>query len=244
MRRSILLRSIVLFLLFVVFNLPLFSSADQNNSSGAPLTLLQQPGKGPQTTQKQNSAQDDTSLHDIHGPVPIIEQPPYLLLAGSLLVLLAAAAALYWFMKKRTRSAPPPVPPWERALQDLAEAKRLLSPERALFYMDRVSQILRSYIESRFAIKSTRQTTREFLENLATGGNSSSLLRYKGELQRCLEQADMAKFAHHTEDIASLEMIGAAVVDFVQKTHPSEDQQPSQSGQQRPAAQRVKRGSP
>lgn len=242
MIRLLILRSMVLFLLLAVFTLPLVALADQNTSSAAPLTLLQQPGKGPQTSPSQNSAQEDTALRDIQGPVPIIEQPPYLLLAGSILVLLAAAAALYWFMKKRTRPAPPPVPPWERALQDLAEAKRLLSPEQALFYMDRVSQILRSYIESRFAIKSTRQTTREFLDKLATSSNSASLLRYKSELQLCLEQADMAKFAHHTEDVVNLEKIGAAVVDFVQKTKPSEAQQRIIAGQQRPASQRVKRG--
>ena len=242
MRRSILLRSSVLLCVVIVFTLPLLALADQNNGGAAPLTLLQQPGTGPQTTQKQNSGKEDTTLHDIHGPVPLIEQPPYLLLAGSILILLAAAAALYWFMKKRTRPAPPPVPPWERALQDLAEAKRLLSAERALFYMERVSQILRRYIESRFAIKSTRQTTREFLDQLATSSDSASLLRYKSDLQSCLEQADMAKFAHHTADIASLEMIGAAVVDFVQKTQAGEDQQSSQSGQQGATSPRIKRG--
>ncbi len=244
MIRFISLRSIVLFSLFVVLTLPLVAFADQNIDSAAPLTLLQQPGKGPQTAPSQNSVKADTALHDIHGPVPIIEQPSYLLPAGSILLFLAVAAALYWFMKKKTRPAPPPVPPWERALQDLAEAKRLLSPERALFYMDRVSQILRSYIESRFAIKSTRQTTREFLDNLATGCDSASLLRHKNELQLCLEQADMAKFAHHTEDVVSLEKIGAAVVDFVQKTQPNEDQQTIKTGQQRPAAQRVKEDKP
>ena len=179
------------------------------------------------------------TLHDIHGPVPLIDQPPYLLLAGSILVFLAAAAALYWFLKKRTRPAPVPVPPWERALQDLAEAKGLLSPERALFYMDSISRILRRYIEARFAIKSTRQTTREFFAQLAASDTGSPLRRYKTELQRCLEQADMAKFAHHTEDVASLAMIGEAVVDFVTKTQPSEAQQPRESRRQR----RVKRGS-
>ena len=128
---------IAILLLLVIFALPMATLADTNGNNAAPLTLLQQPGKNTQTTQNQNIARDDNELRDIQGPVPITEQPPYLLVAGILLALLAAGAALYWFIKKRTRPAPPPVPPWEKALQDLAEAKRLLSPERALFYMDR-----------------------------------------------------------------------------------------------------------
>lgn len=234
---------IAILLLLVIFALPMATLADNNGNNAAPLTLLQQPGKNPQTTQNTNIAREDNELRDIQGPVPITEQPPYLLLAGILLALLAAGAALYWFIKKRTRPAPPPVPPWEKALQDLAEAKRQLSPERALFYMDRVSQILRRYIESRFAIKSTRQTTGEFLKGLADIGGNSPLQMHKTELQLCLEQADMAKFAHHTQDIHSLEKIGEAVVIFIKKTEPAEPQAPAKPMRQRKSSQQPKRGS-
>ena len=236
-------RRVVILLLVVVFALPALTLADSNGGSEAPLTLLQQPDKSAQTAKTPNRSKEDNELHDIHGPVPITEQPPFLLLAGSILAILAAAAALYWFMKKRTKPAPPPLPPWERALQDLAEAKRLLSPERALLYMDRVSQVLRSYIESRFAIKSTRQTTREFLQGLTKIGAGSPLQMHKHELQICLEQADMAKFAHHTQDMRSLEMIGEAVIDFIKKTEPNDPQEPTKPRKQRKSSKRSKRGS-
>ena len=243
MIRSLMLRSVVLFLLLAVFTLPLVALADQNTSSAAPLTLLQQPGKGHRRHQAKIPLKKILRCAISAGPFRLSNSHPICCWPELSLSFWRQRRLLYWFMKKRTRPAPPPVPPWERALQDLAEAKRLLSPERTLFYMDRVSQILRSYIESRFAIKSTRQTTREFLDKLATSSNSAALLRYKSELQLCLEQADMAKFAHHTEDVVNLEKIGAAVVDFVQKTKPSEDQQTKIAGQQRPASQRIKRGS-
>lgn len=221
-----MIRAFLIVTFLVLFALPVASLADTSTGNEAPLTLLQQPSKNNQTTPVPSRVKEDNELHDIHGPVSITEQPPYLLLAGSILVLLAIAAALYWFMKKRTGPAPPPVPPWEKALQDLAEARRLLTPERALLYMDRVSRILRSYIESRFAIKSTRQTTREFLRGLAKIGGNSPLQTYKADLQICLEQADMAKFAHYTQDIHSLEKIGEAVTDFIRKTEPQEPAKP------------------
>ncbi|TKB24283.1 DUF4381 family protein [Desulfopila sp. IMCC35006] len=234
---------IAILLLLVFFALPVVTFADSSASNAAPLTLLQQPGKNAQTAQTPNTAKEDNELRDIQGPVPLIEQPPYLLLAGIILALLAAGAALYWFINRRTRPAPPPVPPWEKALQELAEAKRLLSPERALLYMDRVSQILRRYIEARFAIKSTRQTTGEFLQGLADTGSNSLLQRHKSELQLCLEQADMAKFAHHAQDIHSLEIIEGAVITFIKKTEPAEPQEPEKPVHQRKSSKKPKRGS-
>lgn len=159
-------------------------------------------------------------LHDIHGPVPIAEQPPYLLIAGVVCLLLVIAALIFWYLKNKKLPAPSPMPPWERALLDLAEAKSLASTERGILYMDRVSQILRAYIESRFAIQSTRQTTREFLHSLTGVGDSSPLRTYKTELKDCLEQADMAKFAHHLPQRDNLEQMEAAVTNFVRQTTP------------------------
>lgn len=159
-------------------------------------------------------------LHDIHGPVPIAEQPPYLIIAGVICLLLVIAALIFRYLKNKKLTAPPPMPPWERALLDLAEAKSLASADRGILYMDRVSQILRAYIESRFAIQSTRQTTREFLHSLSGIGDNSPLQTYKAALQDCLEQADMAKFAHHLPQRSNLEQMEAAVTNFVQQTTP------------------------
>ncbi len=162
------------------------------------------------------------------------ERPPYLLIIGIVLLVLLAAAAIIWFFKKRTIPAPPPVPPWEKALLELAEARKWLSPERALVYMDRVSQILRSYIESRFAIQSTRQTTREFLQSLTAVGADSPLQTHKSELQACLEQADMAKFAHHVPEIENLKKMEEAITTFIKRTEPAES--PKGSRPQRTSA--------
>jgi hypothetical protein len=169
-------------------------------------------------------------LRDIHGPVPIAEQAPYLLIAGVVFLLLVIAALIYWYLKKKKLPATPPMPPWEKALLDLAEAKSLFKAERGIVYMDRASQILRTYIESRFAVQSTRQTTREFLHSLTGIGDNSPLQTYKTELKDCLEQADMAKFAHHLPQHDNLEQMETAVTNFVKKTVP----QPSAEKKSKP----------
>lgn len=134
------------------------------------------------------------------------------------------------------------MPPWEKALLDLADAKKLLSPERALLYMDRVSQILRGYIEARFAIQSTRQTTREFLQGLTDVGGSSPLQAHKSELQDCLEQADMAKFAHHHPALGNLEQMEVAVTTFIKKTEPVEQPKASRPPKKPKQSKQFKRG--
>jgi hypothetical protein len=215
MRRSFI------FIFLWLFILPLWSYA-ASNSNSAPLTLLKDPQQSSQTAPNQDINNQNKELRDIHGPVPIKEQPPYLLIAGVILLLLLLLALLYWFFKKRVKPAPTPVSPWEKALLELADAKMMLSPERGLLYMDRVSQILRCYIESRFAIQSTRQTTGEFLQGLTRAGDSSPLQTYKTELKECLEQADMAKFAHHLPKLENLEQMEIAVTSFIKRTEPAE----------------------
>lgn len=214
-----MIQRILVLALLLLFILPPCSFADSTGE--APLTLLNSPQKSAQTTQNPITSSNNEVLYDIYGPVPIVEQPPYLLIAGIILFVLLVVAVILWFLKKRAKPTAPPIPPWEKALLDLTDAKRLLSPERALLYMDRVSQILRSYIESRFAIQSTRQTTREFLQGLTGIGGNSPLQTHKTELRNCLEQADMAKFAHHVPEIKNLEMMEEAVTTFIKRTEPT-----------------------
>ncbi|MGW8195217.1 MAG: DUF4381 family protein [Desulforhopalus sp.] len=183
-----------------------------------PLTLLNKPAQQNTSPQAAAAAGTDTdSLRDIYGPVNISNPFPYFLLAAAAILSLLAAI-LFWIVKKRPKSAAPPLPPWELALRDLTDARSLLTPEKGLAYMDRASNILRRYIESRFSIKSTRQTTREFLTGLQSVTQESPLKTYKSELQGCLEQADMAKFAHRKPDLQNLESMEEAVSTFIRRT--------------------------
>lgn len=158
-------------------------------------------------------------LHDIQGPVPTPEYPPYLVETAIVLLILLALGLLYFFLKRRKKPQPPPIPPWDTALVELTEAGQLMSAGQGLLYMDKVAQILRRYIESRFAIHSTRQTTREFFMGLQDSG-PSSLLTYRSELRACLEQADMAKFAHLLPELQHMEGMESAVRTFITSTRP------------------------
>jgi hypothetical protein len=183
------------------------------NSGGQPLPQMsaQQPGQGPAL-----------EFYDIYGVVPTKAAIPYTYIILGVLLVLIAGALLYWWLKKRKKKVfTRIVPPWEKAITDLKEAKLLQNREQGRAYMDRASQILRHYIEQRFAIKSTRQTTGEFLYSLG-GEKDSELANYRPELQNCLEQADMAKFAHKEQDEQNLVVMEEAVTTFVHSTRPDD----------------------
>lgn len=185
-----------------------------------PLTLMSPQQPADKTAQQQQTLQQNEDIHDIHGPIPIAGQPPYLAITISILLILAILAAIIFWLKKRRKPGPPTPFPWETALAELAAAKALQTGGQGLLYMERASQVLRRYIESRFAIRSTRQTTGEFLAGLGHAGNNSPLEEYRPELQVCLEQADMAKFAHQVPDLNNMARMEFAVTDFVKKTEP------------------------
>lgn len=198
-------------------------------SEEGPLTLMKDPKQSTQNSggsplPQMSSQQQGQGLefYDIYGVVPTKASIPYLyILLGTLLVIVAGAL-LYWWLKKRgKRNFTPIIPAWERAMTDLNAAKSLQNQEQGRAYMDRASQILRHYIEQRFAIKSTRQTTAEFLYSL-DGENRSELTNYRPELQDCLEQADMAKFAHKQQNEQNLVVMEEAVATFVHSTRPAD----------------------
>ncbi len=175
------------------------------------LTLQKSPG--------QQTANQTESLRDIHGPLPTLEYPPYLMETAIALLILLLVALLIFFLKRRKKPQPPPVSPWDKALMELAEARQLMSSGQSLLYMDQASQILRRYIESLFVIRSTRKTTREFFASLNNSDNSP-LYEYRAELRDCLEQADMAKFAHLVPDFQHMEQMEEAVRVFITRSRP------------------------
>lgn len=213
----------LLIVIFIVFSSTAILAATVAEKE-APLTLMSQPHKTKQSTQKTSTSPDSNILRDIHGPVAINTYPPYLLIGGAVFLLLLLLALVYWLIKKRKKSGPPPIPPWQKALTELTDARKLFSTHQSLLYMGRISQILRHYIESRFAIHSTRQTTEEFLHSLQDVQDNVLLQKSQDELQCCLEQCDLAKFAHRIPDKKIMTQMEEAVTTFVHKTTPTNDQ--------------------
>lgn len=216
-------RLFILILSFIWFcGQPSLAIAADKPDSSPPLTLLTPPS-GTQTAQQTPTDNPVLAeLQEIYGPVPIAEEINYLLLLAIGLGVLFVAALLFWFFRIRKKPLPPPMPPWELALDQLQQAKSLMDTAGGRHYMDRASRILRDYIESRFAIRSTRQTTEEFIFRLAS---NRKLQPYKEYLQDFLREADMAKFARHSPSQKTLLALENELGDFIHKTIPVENHQ-------------------
>lgn len=215
------MKNLFILLFLLLFFLPCSVLAEKKADES--LTLLNQPPKNA-ALQQQQPADQQAELRDIRGPVELPKQSQALIYAAVITLLLLFILVIVLLLKRRKKPLAPPIPPWEKALSELTEARKLLSADLALRYMDSVSLILRKYVESRFSIKSTRQTTREFLYNLNKSSADPIIKSCKGELQTCLEQCDMAKFAHQVPLQKNMEMMENAIITFVEKTRP--DSQP------------------
>jgi len=165
-----------------------------------------------------NTPATNEELRDILGPIPLPEsQIPWLLAGGILLLLLAGA--LFFFLRRRKKKEAPSLLAHEIALAELARARKLITAGKGLAYAQRLSALLRQYIESRFRVSSTRQTTAELLKRLQTGdGATEEIMVHLDPLQTCLQQCDLAKFAHLPPDQSAMESMESSVCHFIEST--------------------------
>lgn len=204
MKRFPLLFSSVLFLPAMVL-----ASGEEDG----PLVLQQPTGTATATA--------GAELRDIHGPLPLPYDLPLAAIAAALILALIALLLIYRLWKRRRQGKQqPPAAPWEEALQALGDARRLLQEGHSLAYLERTADILRRYVEQRFSLPSTRQTTREFLSGLGNQGAAAPLHTYHHDLQAVLERADLAKFAHHSGGLEQLEEVEISLRRFIERTIP------------------------
>ncbi|MDO9068253.1 MAG: DUF4381 family protein [Deltaproteobacteria bacterium] len=192
-------------------------------AANPPLKLVPDPQQGQVSPMAQNMASADM-FHDIRGPVALPDSLGVLvwLLIGLAVVALAALLLYLWKRRKKERKLPCP---HEIALNELTRLRPMMNPEQALIYAAQLSEILRRYIEARFLIHSTRQTTREFFTALVSSPQiGSSMAEHRDHLRECLEQCDMAKFAHCVPDLQDMEAMEQAVRGFIEATGESVDE--------------------
>ena len=139
------------------------------------------------------------SLRDIHAPVALPGDWWWLwLLAGFVLVLLAVwgfRSVLRYFQPREPVAIP--VPPWEKALAELARLEQTRPEGEAAvkhFYFC-ISGIIRLYIEERFNIRAPEMTTEEFMERVRIAPDLSDV--QQEFLGQFLNISDMVKFARH-----------------------------------------------
>jgi hypothetical protein len=154
-------------------------------------------GPLPVLVTKEVSGADLKQLHDIRPPIRPPEPPPWPRwpLAVAAAALLAGLAVVAWRLTRRRRPAPAPLAPREWALRELDRLAALDLPARGeinLFHT-LLSDTVRRYLELRFQVPASHQTTAEFLAAMA---GSDQLTPEQRELLRELfERCDLAKFA-------------------------------------------------
>jgi hypothetical protein len=174
--------------------------------------------------QASSAAPSDTSedIRDIRGPKLVV--PSWMvpaLLVGA--VLLAVGGYVIW--RKRGQQRARPLLPYEIALQRLEEIRALMSPSSAAEFSTAITDIVRSYIEQRFAVTATRQTTEEFLRDLLQSSDTA-LARHRALLGDFLHRCDFVKFGGMSLTSQNMEALRQSARTFVLETAKTEQESP------------------
>lgn len=120
--------------------------------------------------------------------------------------LFALAAALLaslavWAAARRIRKKTPPAPLWEQALSAIQTLLEQVKSGNAApaSSLARLTDIVRDYLERRFTLRVTRQTTGEFLADLERGRGGLEM-RHREFLRGFLMASDLVKFARAPAD--------------------------------------------
>jgi hypothetical protein len=120
---------------------------------------------------------------------------------GLLALLLGGLFALLWLWwrnrERRPKPAPPPRPPWEVALDELAQVRRdeLIAQGRFAEHFARVSDTLRKYLGARFGFDGLESTTAETLRHLGRAKLDATTF---STIDTFFGEADLVKFARRT----------------------------------------------
>jgi hypothetical protein len=96
----------------------------------------------------------------------------------------------------------------------------LIGAGRIKEFYERISDILRHYIEHRFSLRAPERTTEEFLAELA---NAEVLpATEKQRLGEFLQHCDLVKFAKHNPTTQQIQETFDLVKDFIEKTKSDE----------------------
>lgn len=163
-----------------------------------------------------------TTLADIK---PIHKLPGRFPRWVGLVLLVAIAAYLIGLLTSKlakkqvtAKPAPPPIPPHiiaEKALKVLKEKGLLEQDECNPFYTE-LSVILRTYLDGRFKLNATDETTEEIVDELSRSPELDGVQR--NILQEFMRQADMVKFAKGHPDRTTMESAFTTTRQFVEET--------------------------
>jgi len=168
----------------------------------------------------------DKKLNDIKPPVPYpVDYKKWMMIGGTALFL-AGAGLLTWLYIRRRRKVLDVegvmLPPHEIAYKELDElaAENLIKQGMVKLYYQRVSGILRRYIENRFGLRAPEQTTEEFLAGLDMDRGFPD--SYRPLLRTFLRHCDLVKFAEFMPGVEESRQALESCRDFVRGTEEKE----------------------
>ena len=143
----------------------------------------------------------DLKIHEIAPPVDLPRSLKTWIWSAALLGILAlTTVAGLLFRKYRRRHegiAAPTVPAHEIAFRELQKLidEHLIEDGKIKLFYQRMSNVVRHYIERRFGLHAPEQTTEEFLEDLQSSEALNT--QYRSLLGDFLSNCDLVKFAEH-----------------------------------------------
>ena len=166
------------------------------------------------------ATEPEATLRDVKPPLEVpIDWITVAWWAAGIIVLLVLLAALirYWIRKRRrspVEPVKPSVPPLHEARRRLEAALRLISEPKP--FCIAVSDVVRWYLERRFALHAPDRTTEEFLEELQL----SDLLNadQKQVLAEFLQRCDLVKFARLEPNESELRQLHSTASRLVEDT--------------------------
>jgi len=169
------------------------------------------------------SSPDTASIKDLK-PQQTVGKPSLLWLWINIAAAAAAAAFFlvrHYFPKKgKIVKAQPPRPAYEEAMEALAalEAKQYIAKGLIREYAFELSDIVKRYIERRFAVNAAEFTTEEMLDWIKVSPLDSDCRK---NAEWFFFTTDPVKFAKHLPDSDTVYRFGPSMRDFFEKTKPA-----------------------
>ena len=166
----------------------------------------------------------ELKIDDIEDVLEMPRQASYTWVWALVVVAVAAAAGLWLYLRrKRVKELVRILRPAHEIAYERLRAlvkEDLVGAGRIKEFYERISDILRHYIEHRFSIRAPERTTEEFLAELA---NTEVLpAAEKQRLGKFLKHCDLVKFAKHNPTTQQIQETFDLVKDFIEKTKSDE----------------------
>lgn len=166
----------------------------------------------------------ELNIEDIEDVVEIPKEPSFWWAWAIGIIAVTAAGGVWLYLRRKRVKELVRIfkPAHELAYERLRALVKedLIGAGKIKEFYERISDILRHYIEHRFSLRAPERTTEEFLFELA--GTDVLSESDKESLGRFLQHCDLVKFARHEPGTEQIQETFDLVKDFIEKTKSDE----------------------